>query len=160
MPTPTSFKDAQGLNNIERNVRQYKDLDLFFVKKKLSSKDSDGVVTVSGAKSDIEKVTDITAVKRSIRNLVLTNHYEKPFHPEIGCGVREVLFELMTPISAYLLTRKVEDVITQYEPRAQLVGVKATPDLDRNAYELTIEFYVLNAPTELVDLTVLLERLR
>jgi len=160
MPTPTSFKDAQALNNIDRNVRQYKDLDLFFVKKKLSSKDSDGVVTVSGAKSDIEKVTDITAVKRSIRNLVLTNHYEKPFHPEIGCGVRELLFELMTPITAHLLTRKVEDVITQYEPRAQLVGVKATPDLDRNAYELTIEFYVLNAPTELVDLTVLLERLR
>ena len=110
MPTPTSFKDAQALNDIERNVRQYKDLDLFFVKKKLSSKDSDGAVTVSGAKSDIEKVTDITAVKRSIRNLVLTNHYEKPFHPEIGCGVREILFELMTPISAYLLTRKVEDI--------------------------------------------------
>tara|TARA_R110001632_G_scaffold164108_1_gene282510 strand:- start:111 stop:593 length:483 start_codon:yes stop_codon:yes gene_type:complete len=160
MPTPTSFKDAQALNDIERNVRQYKDLDLFFTKKKLSSKDSDGAVTVSGAKSDIEKVTDITAVKRSIRNLVLTNHYEKPFHPEIGCGVREILFELMTPISAHLLTRKVEDVITEYEPRAQLVGVKSTPDIDRNAYELTIEFYVLNAPTELVDLTVLLERLR
>jgi phage baseplate assembly protein W len=160
MPTPTAFRDAQSLNNIERNVRQYKDLDLFFVKKKLSSKDTDGVVTVSGAKSDIEKVTDITAVKRSIRNLVLTNHYEKPFHPEIGCGVRELLFELMTPLTAHLLTRKVEDVITQYEPRAQLVGVRATPDLDRNAYELTIEFYVLNAPTELVDLTVLLERLR
>ena len=160
MPTPTSFKDAQALNNIDRNVRQYKDLDLFFVKKKLSSKDSNGVVTVSGAKSDIEKVTDITAVKRSIRNLVLTNHYEKPFHPEIGCGVRELLFELMTPLTAHLLTRKVEDVITNYEPRAQLVGVRATPDIDRNAYELTIEFYVLNAPTELVDLTVLLERLR
>ena len=160
MPTPTSFKDAQALNDIERNVRQYKDLDLFFAKKKLSSKDSDGAVTVSGAKSDIDKVTDITAVKRSIRNLVLTNHYEKPFHPEIGCGVREILFELMTPISAHLLTRKVEDVITEYEPRAQLVGVKSTPDIDRNAYELTIEFYVLNAPTELVDLTILLERLR
>ena len=160
MPTPTSFKDAQALNNIERNVRQYRDLDLFFVKKKLSSKDSDGAVTVSGAKSDIETVTDITAVKRSIRNLVLTNHYEKPFHPEIGCGVRELLFELMTPLTAHLLTRKVEDVITQYEPRAQLVGVRATPDIDRNAYALTIEFYVLNAPTELVDLTVLLERLR
>ena len=160
MPTPTSFKDAQALNNIERNVRQYKDLNLFFIKKKLSSKNSDGAVTVSDAKADIEKVTDITAVKRSIRNLVLTNHYEKPFHPEIGCGVRELLFELMTPLTAHLLTRKVEDVITEYEPRAQLVGVKSTPDIDRNAYELTIEFYVLNAPTELVDLTVLLERLR
>ena len=160
MPTPTSFKDAQALNDIERNVRQYKDLDLFFVKKKLSSKDGDGAVTVSGAKSDIEKVTDITAVKRSIRNLVLTNHYEKPFHPEIGCGVREMLFELMTPITAQIIAKQVENVINNFEPRAQLVGVKATPDLDRNAYELTIEFYVLNAPTELVDLTVLLERLR
>tara|TARA_R100001369_G_scaffold77304_1_gene106635 strand:- start:257 stop:739 length:483 start_codon:yes stop_codon:yes gene_type:complete len=160
MATPTSFKDAQALNDIDRNVRQYKDLDLFFTKKKLSAKNSDGVVTVSGAKSDINIITDITAVKRSIRNLVLTNHYEKPFHPEIGCGVREILFELMTPISAHLLTRKIENVVTDYEPRAQLVGVRATPDLDRNAYEVTIEFYVLNAPTELVDLTVLLERLR
>ena len=60
MPTPTSFKDAQALNDIERNVRQYKDLDLFFVRKKLSSKDSDGAVTVSGAKSDIDKVTFIS----------------------------------------------------------------------------------------------------
>ena len=124
MPTPTAFKDAQALNSIERNVRQYKDLDLFFTRKRLSSKDSDGAITVSGAKSDIDIVTDITAVKRSIRNLVLTNHYEKPFHPEIGCGVREILFELMTPISAHLLTRKVEDVITEYEPRAQLVVLK------------------------------------
>ena len=156
----TAYSDAQAQNDISRNVRQYKDLDLFFTRKKLSAKNSDGDVTVSDAKSDINKVTDITSVKRSIRNLVLTNHYEKPFHPEIGCGVREILFELMTPITAHLLTRKVEDVITEYEPRAQLVGVKATPDLDRNAYELTIEFYVLNAPTELVDLTVLLERLR
>ena len=160
MPTPTSFKDAQALNDIERNVRQYKDLDLFFAKKKLSSKDSDGAVTVSGAKSDIDKVTDITAVKRSIRNLVLTNHYEKPFHPEIGCGVREILFELMTPISAHLVTRKVEDVIQNFEPRCRLVSVRTIPDFDRNIYNVSLEFYVVNAPTELLDLSVMLERIR
>ena len=146
MAAPTAHKDAQGQNDIERNVRQYTDLDLFFAKKATSK--------------DISKVTDIQAVKRSIRNLVLTNHYEKPFHPEIGSGVRGILFEPMTPLTAHVLTRKIEDVIENFEPRARLMSVRASPHLDRNEYECTIEFFVVNAPTELVDLTVFLERLR
>ena len=146
MATPTAFTDAQGQNDIDRNVRQYTDLDLFFAKKATSK--------------DISKVTDIQAVKRSVRNLVLTNHYEKPFHPEIGSGVRGILFEPMTPLTAHILTRKIEDVIENFEPRARLISVRAQPNLDRNEYECTIEFYVANAPTELVDLTVFLERLR
>jgi phage baseplate assembly protein W len=146
MATPTAHTDAQGQNDIARNVRQYTDLDLFFAKKATSK--------------DISKVTDIQAVKRSIRNLVLTNHYEKPFHPEIGSGVRDMLFEPMTPITAHILTRKIEDVIENFEPRARLMSVRAQPNLDRNEYECTIEFFVVNAPTELVDLTVFLERLR
>tara|TARA_R110002074_G_scaffold71433_5_gene165190 strand:- start:1463 stop:1903 length:441 start_codon:yes stop_codon:yes gene_type:complete len=146
MATPTAYTDAQGQNDIDRNVRQYTDLDLFFSKKSTSK--------------DISKVTDIQAVKRSIRNLVLTNHYEKPFHPEIGSGVRDILFEPMTPLTAHILTRKIEDVIENFEPRAKLIGVRALPKLDRNEYEVTIEFLVVNTPTELVDLTVFLERLR
>ena len=144
--TPTAFTDAQGQNDIDRNVRQYTDLDLFFGKKATSK--------------DISKVTDVQAVKRSVRNLILTNHYEKPFHPEIGSGVRDMLFEPMTPITANILARKIEDVIENFEPRAKLIGVRARPNLDRNEYEVTIEFYVVNTPTELVDLTVMLERLR
>ena len=146
MATPTAHTDAQGQNDIARNVRQYTDLDLFFGKKTTSK--------------DISKVTDIQAVKRSIRNLVLTNHYEKPFHPEIGSGVRGILFEPMTPLTAHILTRKIEDVIENFEPRARLISVTAFPNLDRNEYECTIKFVVVNAPTELVDLTVFLERLR
>ena len=146
MATPTAHKDAQGQSNIDRNVRQYTDLDLFFGKKSTSK--------------DISKVTDIQAVKRSIRNLVLTNHYEKPFHPEIGSGVRGILFEPMTPLTAYVITQQIEIVIENFEPRASLMSVHAKPDLDRNSYECTIEFYVKNTPTELVDLTVFLERLR
>jgi phage baseplate assembly protein W len=146
MATPTAHKDAQGQNDIDRNARQYTDLDLFF-----------GSKTVS---KDINKVTDIQAVKRSIRNLVLTNHYEKPFHPEIGSGVRDMLFEPMTPLTAHILTRKIEDVIENFEPRARLISVRAQPNLDRNEYECTVTFYVVNTPTELVDLTVFLERLR
>ena len=141
-----AFTDAQGQNNIDRNAKQYIDLDLFFNKKSTSK--------------DISKVTDIQAVKRSIRNLVLTNHYEKPFHPEIGSGVRGVLFELMTPITAHVLTQQIEAVIENFEPRARLISVRAQPNLDRNEYECTIEFFVVNTPTELVDLTVFLERLR
>ena len=139
------FYDAQAKNDITRNVRQYTDLDLFFGRK---------------TNDDVNKVTDIQAVKRSIRNLVLLNAYEKPFHPEISGGVRGMLFELMSPVTAAIIAKKVEDVINNFEPRARLVGVRASPDLDRNMYEITVEFYVVNAPTELVDLTVFLERLR
>jgi phage baseplate assembly protein W len=138
--------DAQLTNDSNRSSRVYSDLDLFFGKK--------------SSDSDIQNITDIKAVKRSIRNLVLLNHYEKPFHPEIASGVRDMLFELMTPVTAQILARKVEDVINNYEPRARLVGVTAIPDLDRNAYEVSIEFYVVNQPTELVDLSIMLERLR
>ena len=146
MATPTAHIDAQGQNDIDRNLRQYKDLDLFFGTKQASN--------------DINKVTDIQAVKRSVRNLVLLNHYEKPFHPEIGSGVRDILFEPMTPLTSHSLAVEIEDVIENFEPRAKLVGVRALPNLDRNEYEVSIEFYVVNAPTELVDLTIFLERLR
>jgi len=141
-----AFIDAQSQNNSARNARNIADLDLFF-QKKPSTK-------------DINKVTDVQAVKRSVRNLVLLNHYEKPFHPEIGSGVREMLFENMTPLTSIILSKKVQDVIENYEPRARLIGVKARPDLDRNIYEMTIEFYVVNAPTELQTVDVFLERLR
>ena len=141
-----AYYDAQLKNDITRNVRQYRDLDLFFSKKT--------------ERKDINVLTDILAVKRSVRNLILLNHYEKPFHPEIGSGIRGILFEPMTPITAYILSKKVEEVIENFEPRVKLVGVRAIPDLDRNSYEVTIEFYVLNAPTELAELTVLLERSR
>ena len=146
MATPTAYTDAQGQNDIDRNVRQYKDLDLFFAK--------------TQASNDIRKVTDIAAVKRSVRNLILLNNYEKPFHPEIGSGIRSLLFEDMNPISAFVLAKKVEDVIENFEPRVRLISVMADPHIDRNEYEVTIEFFVVNTPTELVDLTVFLEVLR
>ena len=142
----SAYTDAQANNDITRNVKQYRDLDLFFGKKT--------------SNRDISDVTDVQAVKRSIRNLVLLNTFEKPFHPEISSGVRDMLFELMTPVTAALLARQVQDVIENFEPRARLTGVRAIPDYDRNSYSVTIEFYVVNTPTELVDLTIFLERLR
>jgi len=141
-----AYTDAQGQNKSSRSAQLYSDLDLFF-----GQNNSD---------KDVNIIYDVQAVKRSIRNLVLTNQYEKPFHPEIYSGVRGMLFELMTPTTAVIVARQVEDVIENFEPRARLVGVTAYPDLDRNAYEVTVEFYIVNAPTELVELTLALERIR
>ena len=141
----SAYTDAQANNDITRNVKQYRDLDLFFSKK---------------SNKDVNKVTDIEAVKRSVRNLVLLNSYEKPFHPEIAGDVRGLLFELMTPLTSAVIARKIQDVIENFEPRARLTGVNVVPDFDRNAYDVTVYFYVVNAPTELVEVTQLLERLR
>ena len=141
----TAYTDGTWVGE-DRAAQLYSDIDLFFGPK-------------VGSK-DVSKITDFTAVKRSVRNLILTNFYEKPFHPEIGSGVRDILFEPMTPITAYVLTMKIEEVIENFEPRARLIGIRALPNLDNNAYEVSIEFYVVNAPTELVNMEVLLERLR
>ena len=141
----SAYKDAQANNDITRNVKQYRDLDLFFSKK---------------TNKDLNKVTDIEAVKRSVRNLILTNTFEKPFHPEIGGNVRGLLFENMTPMVSAVISRKIEDSIINHEPRARLVGVKTQPDFDTNGYNESVYFYVANAPTELVELDTFLERLR
>ena len=141
-----AYIDAQGQNKSPRSAQLYSDIDLFFGQ--------------NNKTRDINIVYDIQAVKRSIRNLVLLNVFDKPFHPEISSGIRDTLFELMTPVTAIILARQVQDVIENFEPRARLVGVRAFPNLDRNEYEVSIEFYVVNAPTELIDLTLPLERLR
>ena len=138
--------DAEITNTSDRIAQKHRDLDLFFSKK--TSTD------------DVNTLTNVTAIKRSVRNLVLTNPFERPFHPEISSGIRDILFEPMTPITATVLNTKIEDVIENFEPRARLIGVRAQPNLDRNAYEVTIEFYVINAPTELIEMSMMLEVLR
>ncbi len=142
----SAFTDAASLNDISRDVRQYRDLDLFFSKNQ--------------GNGDVNRITGVEAVKRSIRNLVLLNFYEKPFNPEIGSDVRYLLFENMSPLTSVVLAEAIEDVIEDFEPRARLISVRAFPNLDRNEYEVTIEFFVVNTPTELVDMTVFLEVLR
>ena len=103
---------------------------------------------------------NITAVKRSIRNLVFLNFYEKPFNPDIGSDIRATLFEPVSQLSAFVLTRNIEEVVENYEPRARIISITALPTLDRNAYNVSLSFFVVNVPTELVDLTLFLERLR
>ncbi len=142
----TALRDAERQNDSTLNVKTYRDLDLFFTRR---SRDS-----------DVNVLTNVTAVKRSVRNLILTNFYEKPFHPEIGSGVRDLLFEIVSPLTAIALAQSVEDVINNYEPRALLLGVDVIDHIDANAYDITVTFEVINAPGEIVQLDVLLEALR
>ena len=142
----TALRDEERQNESTLNVKTYRDLDLFFTRR---SRDS-----------DVNVLTNVTAVKRSVRNLILTNFYEKPFHPEIGSGVRDLLFEIVSPLTAIALAQSVEDVINNYEPRALLLGIDVIDNIDANAYDITVTFEVINAPGEIVQLDVLLEALR
>ena len=137
--------DSTQTNESQRSARIYQDLNLDFLQ--------------NTATKDIQKITDIEAVKRSVRNLINLNHYEKPFHPEIGSNLRAMLFENMTPQMNHLITKQIELLIANYEPRARLVTVRTLPQFDRNAYAVTINFQVVNSP-EPVVVEQLLERLR
>ena len=141
-----NLKYDASLTNEKRSAKIFKDLNLNF---------NPNAVT-----KDITKLTDVEAIKRSVKNLVQLNHYEKPFHPEIGSNVRATLFENMTPITAAVLTRQIEDVIRDYEPRVELSRVDSIPNIDANRYDVRIEFFIINAPSELIALDTILERVR
>ena len=139
-----SYDSSQSTSK-KRVNRIYSDLDLDFTRNPVTS--------------DVVKLTDVEAVKRSVKNLIQTNHYERPFHPEIGSDVRALLFENMTPLTALNLERKVVEVLVNFEPRAKIVDVRANADLDGNGYHLTISFYVDGIQTP-ITVETFLQRLR
>ena len=137
--------DATQTNESTRSSKIYKDLNLDFQQ--------------NTATKDIQKITDVESVKRSVRNLLSTNHYEKPFHPEIGSNLRAMLFELMTPQMNHVISKQIENLINNYEPRCNLVQVHTQPMFDRNGYSVQISFRVQNHPDEVI-VESFLERLR
>ena len=143
---PTAYRDAEATNDSDRSAQVFKDFNLNFTRHPVTG--------------DIAKLTNISAVKASVKNLVMTNFYERPFHPEIGSDVRRALFENMTPQVATRLGRNIEDVIVNFEPRAELINVIVQARIDMNAYEATIKFNVVNSETDEQTLNLFLERLR
>jgi hypothetical protein len=137
--------DATQSNESKRSNRVFSDLNLDFQN--------------NSATKDITKITDVESVKRSVRNLMNTNHYEKPFHPEIGSNLRAMLFEPISPQMTHSISKNVENLLNSYEPRCRLVQVFTHPDIDRNSYRCQISFYVVNHP-EPVTVESFLERLR
>ena len=137
--------DASTNNKSKRATRIYKDIDLDF-----------GRNTVT---NDINKLSDVEAVKRSVRNLINTNHYERPFHPEIGSNLRAMLFENISPQMTHAISKQIDLLLKNFEPRVRLVQVNVQPFTERNGYRASISFYVINTP-ERVEIETFLERLR
>ena len=137
--------DASSLNKSKKSTRTYVDLDLDFTRHPVTN--------------DVVKITDVEAVKRSVKNLINTQFYERPFHPELGCGVRDMLFENYTPMTGIFMRRKIEEVLRNYEPRASLTSIQVNEQMDRNAIDVVVNFYVLNLPNP-VSVTTTLQRIR
>jgi len=123
----------------------YSDIDFTFTKKPVTA--------------DVALSYDDQAVIRSIRNLLLTNHFERPFNPDLGSNLNALLFELVSPLTATSLEREIITMIDNYEPRARVDQVIVTPLPDNNAYNVYLSFYIENA-TLPTTVTLLLERNR
>ena len=137
--------DSALVSKSNRNSRKFSDIDIDFTR---------NVVT-----SDVLRVEDVIAVKRSVKNLVQTGYYERPFQPELGCGIRELLFENFTPMTKVFLQNKITEVLENYEPRINLQSVKVDDDQDRNRLVVDIYFYVVGVP-EPQTVQTFLQRLR
>jgi phage baseplate assembly protein W len=126
-------------------IKDYTDLDLDFIAHPITG--------------DVTKKVGPDAIARSIRNLVMTNYYDRPFRSQIGSNALKMLFENIGPLTAINLEQAISDVVTYFEPRARLIGVKVKADPDNNGYSAKIAFYVKNRP-EPFQTTLFLERVR
>lgn len=126
-------------------ANRYSDLNLSFIP--------------NPVKKDIGILYDFDAVKASVMNLVLTKYYDRPFHSEIGCNVTAMLFENITSVTALSIQRSIQDVIQNFESRAQLQSVEVDENAAEDGYNVTITFYVLNIAT-VQTINFFLERLR
>jgi phage baseplate assembly protein W len=125
--------------------REFSDLDLNFI--------------AHPVKKDISILKGDRAILNSIKNLILTNHYERPFQPDLGSNVRKMLFENMDIVTATALEREIEQVIKNYEPRVNLISVTVKPNFDENAFSVSMRYNTVNRPDP-VSISFQLERLR
>jgi phage baseplate assembly protein W len=123
----------------------YSDIDLSFTKHPITG--------------DIAKKVNERAIVQSLKTLLLTNHYERPFRPLLGSGVRALLFEQVHPSNATLLKKEIQTLIQNYEPRVGVDDVVVNAKPDDNAYEITVRFFIFNK-SEPVTLSFYLERIR
>jgi phage baseplate assembly protein W len=127
------------------NTRQFSDLDLNF--------------NIHPIKKDINRLTNERAVISAVKNLLLTNHYERPFQPYIGSNIRALLFEPLDHVTATNIERTIQQTIDNFEPRVRIITIKVSPDLENNAFGVYMELKVQNISNP-VSVNFLLERIR
>lgn len=109
--------------------------------------------------NDLSRLFDEDAVGFSIRNLILTSFYERPFQPEIGTGIRALLFELFDPYTQHQIKREIRTVIQNFEPRAVITDLEVTTYFEDNAIEIEIFYYAKGIETQ-ETLKVVLRKVR
>jgi len=125
--------------------RAFRDLDLNF--------------TLHPVKKDVSKHINEYAIINSVKNLVSTNFYERPFSPEIGSSVRSLLFENVDPLVASRLERAIAETIINYEPRVSVTNIRAQASPDEHLYAITLTFTIVNLPNP-ITIDFFLERIR
>lgn len=130
---------------VTQTIKRYKDLDLNF--------------QAHPVKKDINKHVDEYAVVNSIKNLLLTNHYERLFQPQLGSNVNQFLFENMDVITTSVLQKEIEQTINNFEPRASIQEIVVKPEYDNNRFSVQLTFFILNQ-TEPVTIEFFLNRER
>lgn len=108
---------------------------------------------------DVFKKRDVAAVKQAVKNLILTNHFEKPFLPRFGGNIRALLFELAYDDVADDIRENIISNLRVYEPRAEIIDIKVKAQPDYNSLDVTVQFRVINTP-EVVTFTTTISRLR
>ena len=129
---------------ITSRTKVYSDIDLTFAKK---------------PSGEIYKKTDAAAVKQAVKNLLLTNKYEKPFQPNFGGNLNDLLFELVDNDTVYEIDGAIREAIKRYEPRARVRQIATNLQADANTIGVTVTFQVINTE-EVVTLETNITRLR
>jgi phage baseplate assembly protein W len=128
-----------------KNTRNFSDIDLMFIANPVTG--------------DLSKKYDENAVKQSIKNLVMTRNYERPFNSSIGSQIYNVLFEPISNITPNLVKQMIVNTINTFEPRAKLIDISVLLTPDSNSLYVTIVFAIINTVTP-ITMSLTLERTR
>lgn len=126
-------------------IRTFSDLDLNF--------------TANPVSKDVSKKYDENAVKQSIKNLIMTRNFERPFRSDIGSQIKTLMFEPITPMLSALIKKTIENTINSYEPRANILDISVLLSPDNNGIYVTIVFAIVNTSTP-ISVDLFLERTR
>lgn len=123
--------------------------------------DLDDSMEINPVTGDILKTTGVSSIIQSVMNLIQLGHYEKPFHPEVGSGVTQLLFELPSPVTCQLMAKEIRNTLQNFEPRVSVTSVlvEASQIGTISGFNATIEFNIVSVQQP-VTIEIFLQRVR
>jgi phage baseplate assembly protein W len=121
--------------------------------------DLDAAMGLNPRTRDVAVKTNDNAIRGALRNLIHTNHYDRPFHPEIGCQISTLLFENMDRLTGIIAERTIRDSIRKHEPRVEVLEVTVSEMYDSNALNISVVYKIRNT-NEVSQFTTKFTRIR